>query len=79
MDWQACRGLAATGLCACLNEARKLRAIHPFGSCKTMAQAFGAQICVVTTKRSVTLAAKALVKLTFELAPPRRRFASTSR
>jgi len=76
MDWQACRGLAATGLCACRNEARKSRAIHAFGGCKTMAQEFGAQICVVTAKRSVTLVAKALVKLTFELAPHRRRFAS---
>jgi hypothetical protein len=43
-----------------------------------MAQEFGAQICVVTAKRSVTLAAKALVKLTFECDPHRRRFASAS-
>jgi hypothetical protein len=38
-----------------------------------------AKICVVTAKRSITLTAKALVKLPFERAPHRRLFASASR
>ena len=50
-------------------------------NCKTMAQEFGALICFVTAKRSITWAAKAHMKLTFERIernPRRRRFASAS-
>ena len=64
-----------------LTSCSQVGAIHPIGSCKTMAQEFGALICVVTAKRSLTWAAKAHMKLTFERIernPRRRRFASAS-